>query len=75
MLAHPLLYCARSTLENRVEKVLSLTDRKGADHILEVVGGKRPDTIDAVYAFEDAHKANEHLYRGAFEKIVIRVGK
>ena len=31
--------------------------------------------IDAAYAFEDALKAYEHLHRGAFGKIVIRVGK
>jgi NADPH:quinone reductase-like Zn-dependent oxidoreductase len=29
--------------------------------------------IDAVYPFADAHAAYEHLYRGAFGKIVIRV--
>jgi NADPH:quinone reductase-like Zn-dependent oxidoreductase len=29
--------------------------------------------IDTVYAFEDAHQAYEHLARGAFGKIVIRV--
>lgn len=119
------------------KEVLSLTGGKGADHILEVVGGKslaqsliavRPGgritvigildgftseipiftllrkqavirgmvtgprrvfeemnealeslkirpVIDAVYAFEDTLKAYEHLYRGAFGKIVIRVGK
>ena len=119
------------------KEVLSLTDGKGADHILEVVGGKslaqsltavRPGgritvigildgftseipiftllrkqaviqgivtgprrvfeemnealeslkirpVIDAVYAFEDTLKAYEHLYRGAFGKMVIRVRK
>jgi NADPH:quinone reductase-like Zn-dependent oxidoreductase len=29
--------------------------------------------IDAVYAFEDASAAYDHLYRGAFGKVVIRV--
>ena len=29
--------------------------------------------IDAVYSFEDARKAYDHLYRGAFGKVVIRV--
>jgi NADPH:quinone reductase-like Zn-dependent oxidoreductase len=31
--------------------------------------------IDAVYAFEDARNAYEHLHRAAFGKIVIHVGK
>ncbi|AXC12169.1 Alcohol dehydrogenase [Acidisarcina polymorpha] len=31
--------------------------------------------IDAVYSFEDGRAAYDHLYRGAFGKIVIRVVK
>lgn len=118
---------------NWEDAVLSLTDNKGVDHILEVVGGKnlirsisaiktgghiaiiglldgftsdlplfpilgkqavlrgysvgsrraledmirafakseiRP-VIDTVYSFEEALQAYEHLYRGAFGKVVI----
>lgn len=29
--------------------------------------------IEHTYAFEDAHKAFEHLARGAFGKVVIKV--
>jgi len=117
--------------------VLDLTQQKGVDHILEVVGGRnvirsisaiktgghiaiiglldgftsdlplfpilgkqavlrgysvgsrraledmtdafskskiRP-VIDTVYAFDDALQAYEHLYRGAFGKVVIRIHK
>jgi NADPH:quinone reductase-like Zn-dependent oxidoreductase len=29
--------------------------------------------IDRIYSFDEAHAAYDHLYRGAFGKIVIRV--